>query len=213
MRFKVKDVGRMSARSTSSQLLMHLLPYEVDEDTSKHSLQSSTYIRPGPHPRLGKTTSGYFLMCCTCVVHGELMASQKKRRIMVHMLHDSYATQCRDAWAPHTQTQMCGDDAFLSVCLSVRLSVTVRHAATQAKPSLEAHFTLTLTQTDRNRTPAGGARPIATLHVLSPQTSKSSDFEKPSRAHLFLCVRGPYYEYNGRGYAVLPGVDIRCHAS
>jgi len=23
---------------------------------------------------------------------------------------------------------------------------------------------------------------------------------------------GPYYEYNGRGYAVLPGVDIRCHA-
>ena len=27
-----------------------------------------------------------------------------------------------------------------------------------------------------------------------------------------LCVRGPYYEYNGRGYAVLPGVDIRCHA-
>jgi hypothetical protein len=22
----------------------------------------------------------------------------------------------------------------------------------------------------------------------------------------------PYYEYNGRGYAVLPGVDIRCHA-
>ena len=24
-----------------------------------------------------------------------------------------------------------------------------------------------------------------------------------------LCVRGPYYEYNGRGYAVLPGVDIR----
>ena len=25
-----------------------------------------------------------------------------------------------------------------------------------------------------------------------------------------LCVRGPYYEYNGRGYAVLPGVDIRC---
>ena len=35
---------------------------------------------------------------------------------------------------------------------------------------------------------------------------------QPSRAHLFLCVRGPYYEYNGRGYAVLPGVDIRCHA-
>ena len=34
---------------------------------------------------------------------------------------------------------------------------------------------------------------------------------QPSRAHLFLCVRGPYYEYNGRGYAVLPGVDIRCH--
>ena len=29
---------------------------------------------------------------------------------------------------------------------------------------------------------------------------------------VFLCVRGPYYEYNGRGYAVLPGVDIRCHA-
>jgi hypothetical protein len=27
-----------------------------------------------------------------------------------------------------------------------------------------------------------------------------------------LCVRGPSYEYNGRGYAVLPGVDIRCHA-
>ena len=26
-----------------------------------------------------------------------------------------------------------------------------------------------------------------------------------------LCVRGPCYEYNGRGYAVLPGVDIRCH--
>jgi len=26
------------------------------------------------------------------------------------------------------------------------------------------------------------------------------------------CVRGPYYEYHGRGYAVLPGVDIRCHA-
>ena len=27
-----------------------------------------------------------------------------------------------------------------------------------------------------------------------------------------LCVRGPYYEYNVRGYAVIPGVDIRCHA-
>jgi hypothetical protein len=26
------------------------------------------------------------------------------------------------------------------------------------------------------------------------------------------CVRGPYYEYHGRGSAVLPGVDIRCHA-
>ena len=24
-----------------------------------------------------------------------------------------------------------------------------------------------------------------------------------------LCVRGPYYECNGRGYAVIPGVDIR----
>jgi len=24
-------------------------------------------------------------------------------------------------------------------------------------------------------------------------------------------AHGPYYEYNGRGYAVLPGVDIRCH--
>ena len=27
-----------------------------------------------------------------------------------------------------------------------------------------------------------------------------------------LSVRGPYYECNGRGYAFLPGVDIRCHA-
>ena len=27
-----------------------------------------------------------------------------------------------------------------------------------------------------------------------------------------LCVRGSYYEYNVRGYAVIPGVDIRCHA-
>jgi hypothetical protein len=27
-----------------------------------------------------------------------------------------------------------------------------------------------------------------------------------------LCVRGPYYECNGRGYAFLPGVDIRCDA-
>ena len=52
---------------------------------------------------------------------------------------------------PKHKCTLCGDDAFLSVCLSVRLSVTVRHAATQAKPSLEAHFTLTLTQTDRNR--------------------------------------------------------------
>ena len=143
LRFKVKDVGRMSARSTSSQLLMHLLPYEVDEDTSKHSLQSSTYIRPGPHPRLGKTTSGYFLMCCTCVVHGELMASQKKRRIMVHMLHDSYATQCRDAWAPHTQTQMhgvCGDD--VSVCLSyLILSAQVRVRCLRGVPlCLKASF-------------------------------------------------------------------------
>ena len=24
-----------------------------------------------------------------------------------------------------------------------------------------------------------------------------------------LCVRGPYYECNVRGYAVIPGVDIR----
>jgi hypothetical protein len=32
---------------------------------------------------------------------------------------------------------------------------------------------------------------------------------QPSRAHVFFCVRGPYYECNGRGYAVLPGVDIR----
>eukprot|EP00964_Phaeocystis_antarctica_P123216 scaffold86870_cov48-Phaeocystis_antarctica.AAC.1 len=28
-----------------------------------------------------------------------------------------------------------------------------------------------------------------------------------------LCVRGPYYEYNVRGYAVLPVVDIRSRAS
>ena len=26
---------------------------------------------------------------------------------------------------------------------------------------------------------------------------------------VILCVRGPYYECNGRGYAVLPGADIR----
>ena len=34
----------------------------------------------------------------------------------------------------------------------------------------------------------------------------------PGLVPSILCVRGPYYEYNGRGYAVLPGVDIRCHA-
>ena len=28
-----------------------------------------------------------------------------------------------------------------------------------------------------------------------------------------LCVRGPYYEYNVRGYAVIPVVDIRSRAS
>ena len=27
-----------------------------------------------------------------------------------------------------------------------------------------------------------------------------------------LCVRGPYYECNVRGYAIIPGVDIRYHA-
>ena len=37
---------------------------------------------------------------------------------------------------------------------------------------------------------------------------------QPSRAYSFfihsLWSCGPYYECNGRGYAVLPGVDIRC---
>jgi len=31
----------------------------------------------------------------------------------------------------------------------------------------------------------------------------------PSSRASSLCVRGPYYEYNVRGYAVLPVVDIR----
>ena len=55
--------------------------------------------------------------------------------------------------------------------------------------------------------------------VTNPETAQIDHDDRPcpwrpqpSRAHLFLCVRGPYYEYNGRGYAVLPGVDIRCHA-
>ena len=39
----------------------------------------------------------------------------------------------------------------------------------------------------------------------------------PSSRASSLCVRGPYYEYNVRGYAVLPLVDMRslgllCHA-
>eukprot|EP00964_Phaeocystis_antarctica_P048122 scaffold27870_cov59-Phaeocystis_antarctica.AAC.2 len=35
----------------------------------------------------------------------------------------------------------------------------------------------------------------------------------PSSRASSLCVRGPYYEYNVRGYAVLPVVDIRSRAS
>jgi hypothetical protein len=34
------------------------------------------------------------------------------------ILHDTYTTQCRDAWAPHTQTQMHVWSVCLSVCLS-----------------------------------------------------------------------------------------------
>jgi ribonuclease HI len=52
------------------------------------------------------------------------------------------------------------------------------------------------------RGPVGKRRSIITT------VPAHGDLSPRARIYSF-CVRGPYYEYNGRGYAVLPGVDIR----
>jgi hypothetical protein len=53
--------------------------------------------------------------------------------------------------------------------------------------------------------------------VCPPPFFQMSEFclkgRNPGLVHVSIrCVRSPYYEYHGRGYAVLPGVEIRCHA-
>ena len=59
--------------------------------------------------------------------------------------------------------------------------------------------------------PVGKRRSIIATVPAHGDLSARARIYSLARASI-LCVRDPYYEYNGRGYAVLPGVDIRCHA-
>ena len=59
--------------------------------------------------------------------------------------------------------------------------------------------------------------PLKTWRAQLENQTKIDRATVPARRDLdprtsALCVRGSYYEYNVRGYAVIPGVDIRCHA-
>ena len=53
-----------------------------------------------------------------------------------------------------------------------------------------------------------GGEPVGKRRSIVATVPAHGDLMALARASI-LCVRGPYYEYNGRGYAVLPGLDIR----
>ena len=60
-----------------------------------------------------------------------------------------------------------------------------------------------------------GERNVREDAVSAVRTEAPVHYSKPKREPASVCsnpqarVRGPYYEYNVRGYAVIPGVDIR----
>ena len=54
--------------------------------------------------------------------------------------------------------------------------------------------------------------PVGKRRSIMTTVPAHGDLGPRARIYFFVFVVHTMSKYNGRGYAVLPGVDIRCHA-